>query len=447
MYALLYVMYISAFVDKFALQLLKAPPYSSGLAPCDFWLFPHIKKKLGDKIFENIRERPPSPKTKRLKRAKEKCKGKGKKSYTKTQDNFDAILERFKQEVRISEGKGEICPYQDDNLWRTTSEEKRHLERLHTADYNSARKAAEVHRRARKYAREVIKSGVDLSDLCELNENGTRSLIEANGMEAGIGFPMGVSLNHCAAHYTPSAGDKVVLKEVGVLKVDFGTHVKDRIMDSAFTVTFNPKYDNLVTAVKEATNAGIREAGIDVRLGDIGAVIEEVMTSYEVELDGKTYQVKPIRNLFGHSIDPYIIHAGKSVPIIRNGDSTKMEEGEYFAIETFGSTGKGYVHQDGVCSHYAKVPSATAKSTGVARAKPLLQSINKHFGTLPFCRRYLDRVGESKYLLGLRSLVDSGIVGAYPPLCDVEGSYTAQFEHTILLRPTCKEVLTRGDDY
>lgn len=31
-------------------------------------------------------------------------------------------------------------------------------------------------------------------------------------------------------------------------------------------------------------------AGIDVRLCDIGESIQEVMESYEVELDGKTYQ-------------------------------------------------------------------------------------------------------------------------------------------------------------
>lgn len=33
-------------------------------------------------------------------------------------------------------------------------------------------------------------------------------------------------------------------------------------------------------------------AGIDVRLCDIGESIQEVMESYEVELDGKTYQGK-----------------------------------------------------------------------------------------------------------------------------------------------------------
>jgi methionyl aminopeptidase len=29
-----------------------------------------------------------------------------------------------------------------------------------------------------------------------------------------------------------------------------------------------------------------------------------------------------------------------------------MEEGEIYAIETFGSTGQGYVREDGECSHY-----------------------------------------------------------------------------------------------
>jgi methionyl aminopeptidase len=66
-------------------------------------------------------------------------------------------------------------------------------------------------------------------------------------------------------------------------------------------------------------------------------------------------QVKSIRNLNGHSIGTYNIHAGKSVPIVKNGDQTKMEEGEFFAIETFGSTGKGLVVEDMECSHYMKV--------------------------------------------------------------------------------------------
>lgn len=55
-------------------------------------------------------------------------------------------------------------------------------------------------------------------------------------------------------------------------------------------MTFDPVYDNLLAAVKDATNTGIKAAGIDVRLGDIGAEIQETMESYEVEIGGKTHQ-------------------------------------------------------------------------------------------------------------------------------------------------------------
>ena len=49
--------------------------------------------------------------------------------------------------------------------------------------------------------------------------------------------------------------------------------------------------------------------------------------------------------------------------------------------------------------------------------------------------------------MALKNLVDYGFVRAYPPLCDQVGCFTAQYEHTILLKPTCKEVVSRGFDY
>ena len=87
--------------------------------------------------------------------------------------------------------------------------------------------------------------------------------------------------------------------------------VTGRIIDCAWTVAFDEQFDPLLAAVKDATDTGIRTAGIDVRLGDIGEAIQEVMESYEVTIDGKTYPVKSVRNLNGHSIGRYQIHAGK----------------------------------------------------------------------------------------------------------------------------------------
>lgn len=343
----------------------------------------------------------------------------------------------------------EYAPPQDGTTAkdRYTSEEVRARDRAHEDLYHEVRIAAEAHRQTRQYVQKIIKPGIALIDLCETLEDISRKLIKENGLEAGLAFPTGVSLNNCAAHYTPNAGDNTVLQYDDVMKVDFGVHVNGRIMDCAFTVAFNPRYDNLLQAVKDATNTGIKESGIDVRLCDVGSAIQEVMESYEVELDGRTYQVRSIRNLNGHSLGPYRIHAGKTVPIVRGGDATRMEEGEFFAIETFGSTGKGYVHDDMETSHYMKNFDIGNISVRVNKSKQLLSVIDRNFGTLAFCRRWLDRLNQSKYLIALKNLCDLGIVDPYPPLCDIKGCYTAQYEHTILLRPTCKEVLTRGDDY
>ena len=91
-----------------------------------------------------------------------------------------------------------------------------------------------------------------------------------------------------------------------------------------------------------------------------------------------------------------------------------------FAIETFGSTGKGYVHDDMETSHYMKNFDLHDEHIPLrlARSKKLLNTINKNFGTLAFCRRWLDRLGESKYLMSLKDLCDKDIVTPYPPLCD-----------------------------
>ena len=75
--------------------------------------------------------------------------------------------------------------------------------------YQNIRRAAEVHRQVRKYARKSIKPGMSMTQIVEDIEEGTRALVEENGLLSGIGFPTGVSLNNCAAHYTPNAGDTV----------------------------------------------------------------------------------------------------------------------------------------------------------------------------------------------------------------------------------------------
>jgi len=189
-------------------------------------------------------------------------------------------------------------------------------------------------------------------------------------------------------------------------------------------------------------------------------------------------------------VDSFMLHAhdwlltlsGKSVPALRNQDVTKMEEGELsartaeaaaaaaassfllssltacrfcvfvchppsYAIETFGSTGRARVLEEGDCSHYMKSWDQPTRPLRTKAAKDLLRHIDAHHSTLAFARRWLDDAGQQGHMAALKELCDAGVVNKYPPLVDIKGSYTAQFEHTMFLRPTCKEILTRGDDY
>lgn len=332
------------------------------------------------------------------------------------------------------------------NVKRISGPEYRQKDQLTASMVNDLRKAAECHRQVRKSAQPLMRPGIKLIDLCQHIEETNRRLVQASGLERGIAFPTGCSINDCAAHYTPNPGDDTVLGKDDVMKIDFGTQINGNIIDCAFTVAFNPTFDDLLTAVKEATNEGIKTAGIDVRLTDIGAAIQEVMESHEVTIGNTTHSVKSVENLCGHSIAPYKIHAGKSVPIVENGDNTKMDEGELFAIETFGSTGKGRVFEAPDCSHYMKDFDMGFVSLRNAKSKALLATINKNFGTLAWCRRWIDDE-HPRHFAQLRELVQSGILKAYPPLNDISGSYVAQYEHTIFLHPSRKEVLSRGDDY
>ena len=153
------------------------------------------------------------------------------------------------------------------------------------------------------------------------------------------------------------------------------------------------------------------------------------MESYEVELNRKTIPIKAVRNITGHNILRYKIHGDKQVPFVKTQTTQRMEEGDVFAIETFGSTGKAYLKDDVGIYGYGRNERASATALHHASAKSLLKTIDENFGTLVFSRRYLERTGMKNYHLGMRSLVSSGIVEAYGPLVDVPGSYVAQFEH------------------
>ncbi|KAJ5907325.1 Winged helix-turn-helix transcription repressor DNA-binding [Penicillium taxi] len=391
--------------------------------------------------------------------SKKKKRRKPKKASSSKQSSPPRVpLVKLFPDARYPAGECLIYESEVDNTARTTAEETRYESRMQPRDgkfLENYRKAAEVHREVRKWVQNSVQPGQTLTDIAVSIEDGVRALLDNAGLEpgdgllSGIGFPTGLSLNNCVAHYTPNPKQKeIFLQASDVMKVDFGVHINGWIVDSAFTMSFDPTYDNLLAAVKDATNTGIKNAGVDVRICDISAAIQEAMESYEVEINGKTIPVKAVRGITGHNINQYQIHGGKSIPFVKNNDQTKMELGEIFAIETFGTTGSGsLVEGPGVYGYGREFLAPKTVHSHLASAKSLYKTINANFGSLVFCRRYLERLGIQSYLAGMNDLVSQEVVEVYRPLMDTHGSVSAQFEHTILLGETSKEVISRGDDY
>src|ERR1700761_1301352 len=206
------------------------------------------------------------------KKKKKKKNNKRKKNKSKGLPTQQTGPPRVPLSILFSEDypHGDLVDYQrkDDNLTRTTAEELRHIYLVNEMDDNflkDYRQAAEVHRQVRAWTQKTAKPGVTMTEIAQEIEAGVRALTGHEGIEtgdpikAGMGFPTGLCLNNVAAHWTPNAGAKeVVLDYNDVLKVDFGVHVNGRIVDSAFTIAHNPVYDNLLAAVKDATNTGLR---------------------------------------------------------------------------------------------------------------------------------------------------------------------------------------------
>ncbi len=314
------------------------------------------------------------------------------------------------------------------------------------------RKAAECHKLVRYQLQNYIKPGMKIFDICNFIENNVCTNFNENNLKAGIGFPVGYSINNIIAHDTATPDDNRILNYDDVVKIDYGTHVNGRIIDSAFTLAYNPKYKPLLDATKEATWAAIKMLGPDTYVNEISELINEVIESYEIELDGNLYNIKSVGNLGGHNIKPYTIHGGTLIlckpsnnQLIQN---MRIKADECYAIETFASTGTGEFINDTENNHLYSLKSDFKKNNFKFEiTNKIFNFIRNKYQTLPFCSRWLYKEFGNKYKIGINELIKLNIINTYPPLKDINNSYSSQLEHTIYVHDYGKEVVSFGEDY
>ena len=317
----------------------------------------------------------------------------------------------------------------------------------------NAIKAANAHKKVGTTIRSSIKPGMSLKDIVLLVEDNIKKeiLFDINSpLDKGIAFPVGLSLNNCAAHYTPNYNENtIILKESDILKIDYGIHVNGIIIDSAFTMHFDNKYDEFIQISKDITNYGVSLCGPDVVLGDIGVSIEEYIESKEITIDGKIIQLKTMSELSGHSIAHYDIHAGKAVPNTRIFYPVRMKENEFYAIEPFITTGLGKNILKEQNSHYMLAKEYQKEIHNIKNnEKKLLDIILNNYYTLPFCQRWLYEINNIvNHNNLLKNLENKKIVNTYPPIYDINKSIVSQFEHTIFIKKNGIINLTKNDFY
>jgi methionyl aminopeptidase len=309
-----------------------------------------------------------------------------------------------------------------------------------------------IHHEVRKRIQNYIKPGIKLSELAIFIEDNIRELTKNKGLNNGIGFQPSLSITECAAHFGPDPKKNLdrVLKESDNIKIDFGVVVNGWIVDCAFSIYFDEKYDNLHKAVLEATNHGIKTLANDVIIREWGKGIQEVMESYEIEINNETKPIKCIKNLGGHNIIKNKIHGGMFLPSyeVKNySDNLRFKDGVY-AVETFGGIDCSFApsrHSENSNFMY-QVPESSYHKFKNKDARKLHKKIIKKFNGIPFGTRHLEGM-SNKIDSTMKYLTDSGLIKNYPPLYTSNGLMSAQYEHTLILENGKKYVVSQFEDY
>ncbi len=277
--------------------------------------------------------------------------------------------------------------------------------------------------KAGKIAAEVLNYGCNLVKkavlVVEIAGKIDKKILE---LKAKPAFPVNISINDMAAHWHPSLNDKAAIKEGDYVKIDVGVHFDGYIGDTAKTVRLAGKDDLIICSEKMLENA-IKIIKTGTTIGEIGETIENT---------AKEFGFNPIRNLTGHSLDHYDVHAGLTIPNIKNDSKYQLREDEVIAIEPFCTSGSGLVKDSGKALIFRWIND---RPTRLIEGRKILEMARERFDRLPFAKRWIQKIiSPLKVELSLKELEAVNALYGYKPLREVSGKPVAQSEHTLIVK-------------
>lgn len=279
-------------------------------------------------------------------------------------------------------------------------------------------KAGRIASHVRSKVRPIVDVGTPVIEICDFVRKSIRDL---GGEQA---FPCNVDINHVAAHYTSPIGDRSTVPEGSLAKVDIGVHVNGYIADTATTICLEPSLEGLVEAAEAGLDAALRTVRAGARASDVGAVIEKAI---------KAMGFTPIRNLTGHRMTRYLVHAGQSLPNVSSSDHHRLREGDVYAIEPFSvlPDAAGLVVNGPPGNIYLFKKKRNVRDEA---AKRMLKFIQAEYRTLPFASRWvLTKFPGPGSVDAFSELQRSRCLHSYPQLVERSHSPVAQAEHTVIV--------------
>ncbi len=284
------------------------------------------------------------------------------------------------------------------------------------------REAGRIAKKALEKASSMIEEGVKLEKVADKTE----TIIKDEGAQPA--FPVNLSLNDEAAHYTPERGDKKVFSKNDLVKVDVGAHVDGYIGDTATTVDLG-KNSKLVEAAEMAVENCLEAAKPGVFLGKLGEIAENTI---------RKKRFKTVQNLGGHSLGKYEQHAGTRIPCIKTDTKEELEVGRAYAIECFATNGSGKVIE-GKSGNIYKYHGGNVRDR---TSRKILKVVKDNYRTLPFTTRWL-RIPKPRMRLAMSQMVQKGVIKDYGILKEKDGGQVTQHEHTLIVTEDGIEITTK----
>ncbi|MCK5449724.1 type II methionyl aminopeptidase [Candidatus Pacearchaeota archaeon] len=280
-------------------------------------------------------------------------------------------------------------------------------------------KAGKIAKEVKDFARGIIKPRMKLIDIAEAID------VKIDELGGEPAFPVNLSLNEIAAHYTPTKDDETIAE--GILKIDIGVCVDGYIADTAFSIdlTEDGKFKEMVELNEEILSSITKIVKPGVEVHEVGDIAQETLEKWN---EDKNSNFVMIQSLSGHSLDQDTIHAGLTISNYRNENKNILDGA--FAIEPFVTTGAGDIYEGNAGGIYVLQSNEPVRDRD---AREVLKFIKEDYKTRPFCLRWLEKEGFSKLKFVLSILVRQGILHEYPMLIEKSKAQVSQVENTFVI--------------